>query len=83
MLSEYSWENIAQEKLLSQRITLKSFIKQNRPIDIALKHCFDVTLADFEQKINDFMQLEAKSLNEINHFSGESNKFRITFVQFL
>ena len=29
-------------------ITLKGFIRQNRPIDIAPENCFDVTLADFE-----------------------------------
>ena len=40
-------------------ITLKSFIRQNRLIDIALEHCFDVTLADVEEMIyDDFIQAE-------------------------
>ena len=35
------------------------------------KHCFDVTLADFEQIINNnFIQLEAEWLNDINIFPG-------------
>ena len=39
-------------------------------MNIAPEHCFDVTLADFEQIINNdyFMQLEAEWLNDINHF---------------
>ena len=42
-------------------ITLKSFIRRNnRFINIVPRHCFDVTLADFEQMINnDLIQLEA------------------------
>ena len=51
-----------QEIFLSiESITLKSFIRKNRLICIAplSQHCFDVTLADFEQIINDdFIQLE-------------------------
>ena len=38
-------------------------------MNIAPEHCFDVTLADFEQIINnDIMQMEAEWLNDINHF---------------
>ena len=34
---------------------------RNRLINIAPKHCFDVTLANFEQIINkDFIELEAE-----------------------
>ena len=41
-------------------MTLKSFIWQNRLIEIAPVHCFHVTLADFGQIINDdFIHLEA------------------------
>ena len=40
--------------------------KKKRLINIAPEHFFDVTLADFEQIINnDFIQLEAKLLNDI------------------
>ena len=40
---------------------MKSFIPKNRLTNIAPEHCFAVTLADFEPKINnDFMQLEAE-----------------------
>ena len=40
---------------------LGKFIRQNKPIDIAAEHCFDVTFADFEQIINnDFIHLEAE-----------------------
>ena len=50
-------------------ITLKTFIPQNRLIDVALKHCFEVTLPDFEQIINyDFGQLEGELLNDISFF---------------
>ena len=39
---------------------------KSRRINIAPEHCFDVTLADFEQIINnDFIQLEAEWLNDI------------------
>ena len=49
--------------------TLKSFIRQNRPIDVAPEHCFDVTLGEFEHIINsNFIQLEAEWLNDINYF---------------
>ena len=42
-------------------MTSKSFIQQNTLADIALEHCFAVTLADFEQIINnDLIQLEAE-----------------------
>ena len=42
-------------------MTLKSFIQTNRLINIAPEHCFVITLADFEQIINnDFIQLEAE-----------------------
>ena len=48
-------------------INLKSFNRQNRLVDIAPKHCFEVTFAHFEQIINnDFKQLETEWLNEIN-----------------
>ena len=37
---------------------------------ISRKHCFDVTLANFEEIINnDFMQLKAEWLSDINYFS--------------
>ena len=40
---------------------MNNFEKLYRLIGIALQHCFDVTLADFKQIINnDFTQLEAK-----------------------
>ena len=46
---------------------LRSFILKNRLINLASEHCFDFTLADFEQIIdNDFIQLEAEWLNDIN-----------------
>ena len=42
-------------------ITLKSFIRQNRLIGIVPEHCFDATLANFEQIINNnFTQLKTK-----------------------
>ena len=48
------------------------------------EHCFDITGAGFEQIINnDFIQLEAECLNDVNYFPRESNKFGIVFVQFL
>ena len=44
-----------------ESITLKSFIQKNRFINTASEHCFEVTLADFEQIINnDFIQLETE-----------------------
>ena len=47
------------------------------------KHCFDVTLADFEQIINNnFIQFEAEQLNDINYSSRESNKFGIILHNF-
>ena len=53
---------------------LKSFIQQNRLIDMALEHCFDVTLADFEQIINnDFMQLKGELLKDINYSMKQTN----------
>ena len=40
---------------------MNSFIRKNRLIDIAPEHCFGVTLADFEQIINNgFIQLDAE-----------------------
>ena len=71
-------QKIIQEIFVSiEWINWKSFIQQNRFIDIAPEHRFVVTLADFEQIINnDFMQL----LNKINCFSRESNKSGITFA---
>ena len=66
---------------------MKSFIPKNRLTNIAPEHCFAVTLADFEPKINnDFMQLEAEWLNDIwqnDNFSKVSNKFGIIFPEFL
>ena len=42
-------------------ITLKSFFRQNRLIGIAPEHCFDATLANFEQIINNnFTQVKTK-----------------------
>ena len=47
---------------------------QNRPSDVAPEHCFDLNLADFEWVINNnFIQLEAERLNDINYFSRESS----------
>ena len=47
-------------------------------------HCIDVTLAEFEQTINnDFIQFEVELLNGIYYFSRESNKLGIIFEQFL
>ena len=67
--------------LLNEWITSKSFIQQNTLADIALEHCFAVTLADFEQIINnDLIQLEAEWWNGINYFSRESKKFGIIFA---
>ena len=61
--------------------TLKIFIQQNRPTDIAPEHCLDVTLGDFEQIINnDSIQLQAEWLNDINYFSRESNEFGTIFA---
>ena len=46
-------------------MTLKSFIRKNSLINIAPEHCFGVTLADFEQIINNnFIQLKAELLIE-------------------
>ena len=57
-------------------ITLESFIRQNRPIDIAAEHCFDVNFADFEQIINtDFIHLEAEWLRAVNYFSRSQTNF--------
>ena len=43
-----------------KQITLKSFIQQNRAVDVAPRDCFDFTLADFEQVIiYDFIRLQA------------------------
>ena len=48
-------------------VTLKNFIPQNKMF--ASEHCFHVTLAGFEQIINnDFIQLEAEWLNVWNKF---------------
>ena len=50
-------------------------------MNIAPEHCFDVTLADFEQIINnDLIQLEDEWLNDINYFSRELKKFGIIFA---
>ena len=38
--------------LSTEWITLKSFTRKNKLINIMAEHCFDVTLADFEQIIN-------------------------------
>ena len=47
--------------LSTEWITLKSSIQKNKLINIAPEHCFDVTLGDFEQVINnDFKQLKAE-----------------------
>ena len=63
---------------------MKSFLRKYRLINIAPEHCFDVTLADFEQIVNnDFIKLEAELLNDINYFSREPSKSGITFAQFL
>ena len=44
--------------LSAKSITLKNFIKKKRLINIAFRHCFDVTLAGFEQILNNcFTQL--------------------------
>ena len=73
-------QNISRDLSFNRRVTLKSFIRKNILINIAPEHCFDVTLADFEQIINnDFIQLEAQRLNDINYFSRESNRFGIIF----
>ena len=46
--------------------------RQNRFIDIANEYGFDVTLVDSEPMIdNDFIQLEAEWLNDINFFFQE------------
>ena len=59
---------------------MKSFIQKALFINIALEHCFDITLAEFDQIINnDFIQLEIEWLNDTNYFSWESNKFRVIF----
>ena len=51
----------------SKGITLKSFIWQSRLIGIVPEHCFNITLADFEQIINnDIKQLEADWLSDTN-----------------
>ena len=53
----------------------------SRLIDISSKHRFDITLVDFQQKINnDVIQLEAEWFNNINYFSREANKIGITFA---
>ena len=50
----------------------EKFYLANRLIDIVPEHCFDVTLANFEEIINnDFIQLEAELLSDINYFSQE------------
>ena len=66
--------------LSTEWITLKSFTWKNRLTSIAPEHCFDVTLADFEQIINnDFIQSKDEGLNDLNYFPRESNKFGIIF----
>ena len=41
---------------------------------MVLEHCFDVTLADFEQITNnDFMQLKAELLKDINYSMNQTN----------
>ena len=37
---------------------------KNRPINIAHEHCFDVTLADFEQIWNNFCVISLKTYNK-------------------
>ena len=62
-------KNFFQEIFSFNRMNkaLRSFILKNRLINLAPEHCFDLTLADFEQIIdNDFIQLEAEWLNDIN-----------------
>ena len=69
--------------LSTEWITLKSFIRKNRLINIVPEHCFDTTLADFEQIINNnFIQFEAEQLNDSNYSSRESNKFGIILHNF-
>ena len=58
-------------------------MRKNRFANIVPEHCFDFTLADFEQIINnDFIEWEAEWLNGINYFSSELNKFGIFLLKF-
>ena len=46
-------------------------------------HCFDVNLADFEQMINNFIQLGVEWFNDINCFHRVKeirNYFCVTFL---
>ena len=62
-------------------MTLKRFFRKNRLNNIAPAHCVDVNLAEFEQIINnDFIQLEAAWLNDINYISSDSNKLGTIFA---
>ena len=62
-------------------ITTRIIVVARQGVNIAPVHCFDVTLAEFEQVMNnDFMQLEAEWLNDINYFCRKSNKFGIVFA---
>ena len=71
LLNKKIQKKIQEIFLSTEWIALKSFIRQNRLIDIAPEHYFYVTLAGFEQIINnDLTQLEAESLNDINYFSS-------------
>ena len=75
-----------QEIFLStERITLKSFIRKSRLINIVPEHRFDVRLVDFEQIIyNDSIQLEAEWLNDINYiFPGSQANLEIFLRNFL
>ena len=66
------------EKKLSENLAL---FRKVGLINIATKHCFDVTLAAFEWIINnEFIQLKSEWLNDVNYFSRESNKFGIIFA---
>ena len=70
--------------LSTEWITLKSSIQKNKLINIAPEHCFDVTLGDFEQVIdNDFKQLKAEWGNDINYLSRETKKFGVIFAWIL
>ena len=53
---------------------MKKFIRQKKLSNIAPKHCFEVTLTDIEQIINNkLIQLEAEWLSDNDYFSSDSN----------
>ena len=61
LLNKKTHKKISRDLFFNRLNNFKNFIRKNRNVNITPEHCFDVTLADFEQIINnDFIQLEAE-----------------------